>query len=57
MEDVRARGYEPVLLEGNYVGTYEETAPFKAARAAINARFKDSVKIIKSNKEHRSSIV
>lgn len=49
VEDVRARGYEPVLLEGNYVGTYEETAPFKAARAAINARFKDSVKIIPEN--------
>ena len=26
VDDIRARGYEPVLLEGNYVGTEEESA-------------------------------
>ena len=31
VDDIRARGYEPVLLEWNYVGTEEETAPFREA--------------------------
>ncbi len=52
VDDIRARGYEPVLLEGNYVGTEEETAPFREARAAINARFKDSVKIISEDPDY-----
>ena len=39
IEDVVARGYEPVLLEGHYVGTDEEIAVVKEARDAINASF------------------
>ena len=52
VDDVRARGYEPVLLEGTYVGTDEKTAPIKEARAAINARFRDSVRIIPENPDY-----
>ena len=52
VDDVRARGYEPVLLEGTYVGTDEETAPFREARAAINSRLGDSVRIIPENPDY-----
>ena len=52
VDDIRARGYEPVLLEGIYVGTEEESAPFREARAAINAHYKDSVRIIGENPDY-----
>lgn len=52
IDDVWARGYEPVLLEGHYVGKDEEVAPFLKARAAINERFKDRVRIIPENPDY-----
>ena len=52
VDDIRARGYEPVLVEGNYIGTEEETAPFREARATINARLGDSVKIISETPDY-----
>ena len=52
VDDVWARGYEPVLLEGQYVGTEEETAPIREARAAINARLRNKVKIIPENPDY-----
>ena len=52
VDDIRARGYEPVLLEGNYVGTEEESAPFREAIVAINVHYKDSVRIIVENPDY-----
>lgn len=52
IDDAWARGYEPVLLEGHYVGTDEETAPFKEARERINSRYKDTLKIIPENSNY-----
>ena len=53
IDDARARGYEPVLVEGNYVGTEEEIAPFRSARETINRRLAGSVKIIKENPDYQ----
>ncbi len=53
VDDIRARGYEPVLLEGNYVGTEEETAQLRAGRDVINARLKGSIKIIPENPDYQ----
>jgi carbamoylphosphate synthase large subunit len=52
VDDVRARGYEPVLLEGTYVGTDEETIPEKEERDAINSRLRDSIRIIPENPDY-----
>ena len=52
IEDVVARGYEPVLLEGHYVGTDEEIAVVKEARDAINASFNGKCKIIKESADY-----
>lgn len=52
IDDARSRGYEPVLVEGSYVGTPEEQAPIRAARDAINKRLAGSVKIICENSDY-----
>ena len=54
VDDVRARGYEPVLLEGSYIGTDEDTASLKTIRDAINAGFKGGVKIIPENPDYNA---
>ena len=43
--DVRARGYNPVLLDGILVGTEEEVRPFREMREAIKRRLGDSVRL------------
>lgn len=52
IDDARSRGYEPVLVEGSYVGTPEEQAPIRAARDAINKHLAGSVKIICENSDY-----
>ena len=52
IEDVLARSYEPVLLEGHYVGTGEEIAYLKEERESINKMFKDKLQIIKENDDY-----
>jgi len=52
IEDARARGYEPVLVEGNYVGTAEDQALFRNDRDAINKRLGNSVRIIRENPDY-----
>lgn len=53
IDDVRARGYEPVLVEGTYVGTPEEQAPFRSAREAANRRLAGSIRIIRENPDYQ----
>lgn len=52
IEDVLSRGYEPVLLEGSYIGREEDTEPFRQMRNAINARLSGKVQIIKENPDY-----
>ena len=49
VDDARARGYEPVLVEGTYVGSPDDIARFKAIRETINRRIKGKVLIIPEN--------
>ena len=52
IDDVRARGYEPVLVEGTYVGPAEDQAPLRAMRDSINKHLAGSVKIIRENPDY-----
>ena len=52
IDDVRARGYEPVLAEGNYVGSPEDIARLREIRERINRRLKGSIKIIPENPDY-----
>ena len=52
IEDVLARGYEPVLLEGHYVGTDEEVSFIREARDELNASFNGRYRIIKESADY-----
>jgi biotin carboxylase len=52
VDDCRARGYEPVLVEGNYVGTEEDQAPLRAARDVLNKKLEGKVRIIRENPDY-----
>lgn len=52
VDDARSRGYEPVLVEGNYVGSPDDVARFRDIRNRINKRLKDSVRIIPENDDY-----
>ena len=52
IEDVHARGYEPVLVEGVYIGTDEEQAMFRDIRDSINKKLGNSVRIIRENPDY-----
>lgn len=52
IDDVRARGYEPVLPEGHYIKAKEEAKPLIDARNAVNKRLQGRVKIIPENPDY-----
>ena len=56
IEDILARDYEPVLLEGHYVGTDEEINYIKQERNRINGLFKGRFKIIRENKDYQETL-
>ena len=44
--DAWERGYEPVLVEGKYIGSKDDVRRFRAVRSRINRRLKDKVRIL-----------
>ena len=44
--DAWERGYEPVLVEGKYIGSKDDVRRFRALRSRINRRLKDKVRIL-----------
>ena len=56
IDDVLSRGYEPVLLEGHYVGTGEEIEYIKEERNRLNERFKGRFKIIKESPDYQETL-
>ena len=44
--DAWERGYEPILVEGRYIGSPDDIRRFRAVRNRINRRMKDKVRII-----------
>ena len=51
VDDIKARGYEPVLVEGHYVGKEEEVAEFREMRSKANAGMSD-LKIVRENPDY-----
>ena len=54
IDDIISRGYEPVLLEGNYPNISEEMNVLRAERDSINARFAGKFQIIKENPDYNA---
>ena len=52
IDDVRARGYEPVLLETCIAGTEAEKAHFIASRESVKARIKGEIRVIPENPDY-----
>ena len=52
IEDAWARGYEPVLVEGHYVGSPDDVEGFKFLRERINHRMHGKVDIIPEDLEY-----
>ena len=52
VDDVLARGYEPVLIEGNYVGSLSDVARLREIRERINRRLEGQIKIIPENPDY-----
>ena len=52
IDDVRARGYEPVLLEGHYIKNQEEEEHLIETRNTLNKRFEGKYKIIHENPDY-----
>lgn len=52
VDDAAARGYIPVLVEGQYVGSPEDVARLRAVRDRINRRMKGKVKIIEEDPDY-----
>ena len=52
VDDALERGYIPVLVEGRYEGSPEETAWLRAARDRINRRMEGRVRIIKEDPDY-----
>ena len=49
VDDAYARGYEPVLVEGTYIGSPDDIARFRNIRETINRRMRKKVRIIPEN--------
>jgi len=49
VDDARARGYVPVLVEGEYIGSPEDVERLRGIRSSINRRMKGKVKIIRED--------
>ena len=49
VDDARARGYEPVLVEGVYIGSPDDIRRFRQVRERINRRVKGTIRIIPEN--------
>ena len=52
IDDVLARGYEPVLLEGSYDALNEDAEMFRQNRAKVNASFHGRYTIIPENPDY-----
>lgn len=52
VDDARARGYVPVLVEGTYIGAPEYVERFRDIRERINRRMEGKVQIIKENPDY-----
>ncbi len=52
VDDARARGYEPVLVEGTYIGAPEYVERFRDIRDRINRRMEGKVRIIRENPDY-----
>ena len=56
IEDILARDYEPVLLEGHYAGTEKEIDFYTQERERINEKFKDRLQIIKECDDYEKTL-
>ncbi len=52
VDDARARGYVPVLVEGEYIGSPEDVERLRGIRSSINRRMKGKVKIIREDPDY-----
>ncbi len=52
IDDARTRGYEPVLVEGNYIGSPADVARLRDIRDRINRRLEGTIKIIPENPDY-----
>ena len=52
IDDALSRGYTPVLVEGQYVGSPEDVERLRAIRNRINRRMKDKVRIIEEDPDY-----
>ena len=52
IDDALSRGYTPVLVEGQYVGSPEDVERLREIRNRINRRMKDKVRIIKEDPDY-----
>lgn len=52
VDDARARGYVPVLVEGEYIGSPEDVERLRGIRSNINKRMRGKVKIIKEDPDY-----
>ena len=56
IEDVLARGFEPVLLEGHYPGTELEINFYREERKRINEKYADRLEIIKESDDYEKTL-
>ena len=52
IEDVRARGYNPILLDGTYVGTPEEVRLWREIRDLVKSKLGNDITIIPETSDY-----
>ncbi|MBQ9810235.1 MAG: hypothetical protein IJM52_03680, partial [Spirochaetales bacterium] len=51
-EDVKARGYNPILLDGTYVGTPEELRLWRDIRDLVKSKLGNDITIIPETSDY-----